>query len=214
MSGFDCDDYYLEHCYMVRVPRAVTEPVSFFEIFGRRPAATEQEWAPEFVLRAVLPREKWDVVSAETRLEFNRRLKAERKRSGKWIVGNNGVQRLLGKELLVLVWAVEQDDVKEDRVQVAVRNWLGLKPEERWWLYTMTAAATGYASQKGLGWRGALRHALTYGTDKDAFSFANIGERGTLPPHYNDGFTRKNDHQTRTAETAAFKAILGRLAFA
>src|SRR5438105_7002775 len=38
------------------------------------------------------------------------------------------------------------------------------EPEERWWLYTMTAAATGLAHQTGMGWRGALRQALCFGT--------------------------------------------------
>jgi hypothetical protein len=37
-----------------------------------------------------------------------------------------------------------------------------LAPEERWWLYTMTAAATGnYLTGRGRGWRKALRYALT-----------------------------------------------------
>jgi len=35
-------------------------------------------------------------------------------------------------------------------------------PEERWWLYTMTAAASGdYVSGRGVGWRKAVRYALT-----------------------------------------------------
>ena len=29
-------------------------------------------------------------------------------------------------------------------VPTAIANWQGLSPEERWWLYTMTAAATGH----------------------------------------------------------------------
>jgi hypothetical protein len=37
-----------------------------------------------------------------------------------------------------------------------------LAPEERWWLYTMTAAATGnFLAGRGRGWRKALRYALT-----------------------------------------------------
>ena len=54
--------------------------------------------------------------------------------------------------------------MKPEEIAVAIRNWLGLKPEERWWLYTMTAAATGLAHQAGMGWRGALRQALCFGT--------------------------------------------------
>ena len=150
-GGFDCPDYYAEHCFLVSVPRTVTDPVAFQEVFGQQPAAVEGgDGAPECVLRAVLARDKWNLIAREVRLEFNRRLKADGKKAGRWLTGSNGVQRLLGKELLVLVWAVEQDEVGEEATLVAVRNWLGLKPEERWWLYTMTAAVTGYASQKGL----------------------------------------------------------------
>jgi hypothetical protein len=37
-----------------------------------------------------------------------------------------------------------------------------LKPEERWWLFTITNAATGHAvNGRGKGWRRALRYALT-----------------------------------------------------
>ena len=43
----------------------------------------------------------------------------------------------------------------------AVRNWTGLRPEERWWLYTATAAASGRPDQFDIGWRKALRFALT-----------------------------------------------------
>ena len=43
-----------------------------------------------------------------------------------------------------------------------MHNWLGLVPEERWWLYTMTNAATGHAvNGRNKGWRKAVRFALT-----------------------------------------------------
>jgi hypothetical protein len=39
---------------------------------------------------------------------------------------------------------------------------LGLAPEERWWLFTMTNAATGHAiAGRNKGWRKAVRYALT-----------------------------------------------------
>ena len=98
------------------------------------------------------------------------------------------MQRLFGKELLVLLWAVELPDVKPEEIAVAIRNWLGLKPEERWWLYTMTAAATGLAHQVGMGWRGALRQALCFGTRSDAFHLGAVTGRGTLEPRVNARF--------------------------
>jgi len=68
------------------------------------------------------------------------------------------VDRLLGKELCVLAWAVEQMDT--EKIPVAVRNWLALRPEERWWLFGMTATSTGGIMDAGKGWRAALEHAL------------------------------------------------------
>ena len=44
-------------------------------------------------------------------------------------------------------------------IPTAIRNWKGLMPEERWWLYTMTNASTGHIKDKK-GWRIALRYAL------------------------------------------------------
>ena len=41
-----------------------------------------------------------------------------------------------------------------------MRNWLALRPEERWWLFGMTAMSTGGVMDAGKGWRAALKHAL------------------------------------------------------
>ena len=47
-------------------------------------------------------------------------------------------------------------------IPIALANWSGLAPEERWWLYTKTAGATGHASEgRNRGWRKAVRYALT-----------------------------------------------------
>ena len=59
----------------------------------------------------------------------------------------------------MLAWAVEQ--CEPGLYGNAVRNWTGLRPEERWWLFTMTAAATRPRQDVGVGWRKALRFALT-----------------------------------------------------
>ena len=147
-----------------------------------------------------MPRDVWDVISPEARAEFNRRLKAEGKPAGRWGADETAVQRLFGKELLVLLWAVEQPDVKPEEIAVAIRNWLGLKPEERWWLYTMTAAATGLAHQKGMGWRDALRRALCFGTRADTFHLGTVAGRGSLEPKVNEAFT-----ETESASRAKSK---------
>jgi hypothetical protein len=42
--------------------------------------------------------------------ELNRRLRQNGFRSSKWKNGDNYVSRLLGKEMMVLIWAIEEAD--------------------------------------------------------------------------------------------------------
>lgn len=105
--NFDCADIYQEHGYLVRLTKGRNAKVQVFEVFGRPPTEREAQWAPETILRCETSRDVWDVISPEVRSEFNRRLKAEGKPAGRWGADETAVQRLLGKELLVLLWAVE-----------------------------------------------------------------------------------------------------------
>ena len=188
LPNFDCLDIYQEHAFLVELTKGRDAKVQVFEVYGRVPTARETEWAPETILRCEAEKAVWDAVSAEFRTEFNRRLKQDDKPVGRWGSDQTAVQRLFGKELLVLLWAVELPDVREEEVGVAIRNWHGLKPEERWWLYTMTAAATGLAHQAGMGWRGALRQAMCFGTRNDAFHLGAVTGRGKLEPRENSAF--------------------------
>jgi Protein of unknown function (DUF3780) len=118
-------------------------------------------------LRVVLPYVKWEGIAEEAKAEFNRRLRENGLKAGKWKVGRTPLSRLLGKELVLLAWAIE--DADPALIPVAVRNWLGLAPEERWWLFTMTNAATGHAiGGRNKGWRKAVRFALTENPVSDA----------------------------------------------
>jgi len=196
-ANFDCTDIYQEHGYLVRLTKGREAKAQVFEVFGRPPTDREPQWAPETVLRCEVAREIWNVVSPEARAEFNRRLKLEGKPTGRWGADETAVQRLFGKELLVLSWAVEARDVTAEEIAVAIRNWHGLKREERWWLYTMPAAATGLAHQGGMGWRGALRQALCFGTRSDAFNLSAVAGRGTLEPRANAKFAPSRTKKSR-----------------
>lgn len=206
-ASFDCADIYQEHAFLVHISKGRDAKVQVFEVFGRPPLDREPQWAPETVLRCEAPREVWDVVSGDVRAEFNRRLKVDGKPAGRWSADDTAVQRLFGKELLVLLWAVEAPDVKAEEVGVAIRNWHGLKPEERWWLYTMTAASTGLAHQVGMGWRGALRLALCFGTRSDTFHLGAVTGRGTLEPRVNTEFTPPKKKRRRTDEGPGFLLV-------
>jgi hypothetical protein len=198
--NFDCPDIYEEHGYLVRLTKGRTAKVQILEVFGRPPTEREAKWSPDTFLRCEASSVTWGVIAPELRSEFNRRLKAERKPVGRWGADETAVQRLLGKELLVLLWAVEMTDVSEEETEVAIRNWIGLKPEERWWLYTMTAAATGLAHQRGMGWRGALRQALCFGTRTDVFQLAVVTGRGALHPRDNAAYKSGEVEKERERE--------------
>jgi hypothetical protein len=154
--GFGCPDTIDPHHMVVDVPRGRNEPVRVVEHFGLRAG---HAGTPDMIERVELERAKWTAIADPVRRVFNERLKEKDIAPGRWSVGENKLERLLGKELCVLAWAVE--DAPQDLVAVAVTNWSGLKPEERWWLFTMTAAATGGVDDGDVGWRKALRFALT-----------------------------------------------------
>ncbi len=113
-------------------------------------------------LRVVIDRMRWLALAPAFWEEANRRLRANGFSTAKYQKAPSKpvpVHASLGKELCVLCWAVEE--ASPDDIPNALRNWEALAPEERWWLYTMTVATTGQALQKGLGWRKALRAAIT-----------------------------------------------------
>ncbi|MEA3276395.1 MAG: anti-phage-associated DUF3780 domain-containing protein [Pseudomonadota bacterium] len=142
------------HHFVVRIPRGNTAAVLICEHLGMG-----SETAREQVIdRVLLERPRWTAIRAEVQRAFNARLKEHNLATGTWKVGDTPVDRLLGKELCVLAWAVERLD--PEKIRIAVRNWLALRPEERWWLFGMTAIATGGIGDAEKGWRVALRYAL------------------------------------------------------
>lgn len=142
------------HHFKVIVPRSNTAPVQVSEYLGLQALSDEHS----VIDRAVLDRARWTAIRAEVQRAFNARLSTHNLKPSAWKAGDNLVDRLLGKELCVLVWAVEHMEM--EKIPVAVRNWLALRPEERWWLFGMTAMSTGGISDGDKGWRLALRHAL------------------------------------------------------
>jgi hypothetical protein len=136
-------------------------------------------------LRCVLPLPKWEAIAEAVKSEFNERLKSLGLPAGRWAKRQTPVSRLLGKELLLLAWAIE--DADPALVPIAIANWRGLAPEERWWLFTMTNAATGHALHgRGRGWRKAVRFALTENPAADA-----------RPVHRNDFFSLVQEREPR-----------------
>lgn len=142
------------HHFKVIIPRNNIASVQVSEYLGLQALSDEHS----VIDRAVLDRARWTAIRAEVQRAFNARLSTHGLKPSAWKAGDNLVDRLLGKELCVLVWAVEHMEM--EKIPVAVRNWLALRPEERWWLFGMTAMSTGGIGDGDKGWRMALRHAL------------------------------------------------------
>lgn len=132
----------------------------YVEIFERNhwEETGEQVLGDGDILKARVPKETWIAIAGTVSCEFNRWLKKEGQEPGKFKPGGVPIKRLMGKELMVLVWALENSN--PSKIPTALTNWLGLQPEDRWWLYTMTNASTGSINDSGRGWRMALQYAL------------------------------------------------------
>jgi hypothetical protein len=154
------------HFFVLPPPRgtgAASPPVQVFERYSWTDG-DEQELAPDDVLRLEISKHKWGKVKNALTAEFNARLKEDGLKIGKFASnGGTPVERLFGKEMMVLLWGIEDCDPAV--ISTAVRNWKGLLPEERWWLYTMTNAATGAIGDRR-GWRKALGYALCENPDR------------------------------------------------
>ena len=155
--GFKPDES--RHHMLVCIPAKKEANIIVYERFTWQDGEEKQtiNIYGEDLAKAEISKHKWKLLEDTLRKEFNSRLKKQKQPVGRFIAGQIPFERMLGKELLVLVWAVE--DCDPSSVPVAIRNWLGLAPEERWWLYTMTNAATGNIDDRR-GWRKALRYAL------------------------------------------------------
>lgn len=155
---FGAPDKFGAHLFRVEIPAAKTEPVVIVEDFGYRGL---EGGVPRDEARVVLPRSVWSGMADIARREFNDRLKSVRLLTGRWHAGTNLVDRLLGKELCVLAWAAET--ANDDQLPVVANKWAALRPEERWWLFSMTVAEAGLPEDTQRGWRRALFAALSDG---------------------------------------------------
>ncbi|MBB5232975.1 DUF3780 domain-containing protein [Deinococcus budaensis] len=136
---------------LVAVPTSKKELVNFYEV------RENVEGRLARVLRAQLSHQQWSAIARTAEFTFNEHLRDAGERPGRFL--KTGDTRLslnnLGKELLVLVWAVE--DATEDEVDVIRVSWQRLHRIERWWLFNQTVALNGDPRGRGKGWRAALK---------------------------------------------------------
>ena len=156
---FGAPEAFGAHVFRVEIPAAKADPVRIIEDYGYTGG---EQGRPYEEVRAVVDRRIWTVIADAARGDFNERLKEQRQTGGRWRSPVTRVERLLGKELCVLAWASEQ--APEPDLAVVCARWAALRPEERWWLFAMTAAEAGAPEDADRGWRRALRAALQDGS--------------------------------------------------
>lgn len=156
--GFGYIPEETKHHFLVRIPGNKDQKVIVYERFkwdNEEPQVSEIGYSNT---KVIIDKHKWNLVKDAIQNEFNETLKFNNTIVGRFKAGDIPVDRLLGKEMVLLLWAIEDSD--PSLIPVAIRNWLGFSREERWWLFTMTNASTGHADDKR-GWRKAIRYAIT-----------------------------------------------------
>jgi Protein of unknown function (DUF3780) len=155
-TGFGVPNDIDPHHFVVDIPAARANPVVITEQFG---LSGGSNGLPDSLERCRLNQDAWNAIRKELERVLNDRLKEKKLATSRWKSGKNQVERLLGRELCILAWAIEA--APKETIPNAIRNWSGLKPEERWWLFAMAASMTGTSQDVDIGWRKALRVALT-----------------------------------------------------
>lgn len=159
--GFGVPNDPLPHQFLVRIPAGRSDPVEIWEDFGAAGVGT----TAQKLCRAAVSREAWRQVADGLKAHLNRRLKEKDLKASRFATGENRVERILGRELCVLAWAIE--DATQDEAAIAFTRWSSHRPEELWWLFQQIDRDGGEWDSPKSGWRIAIRHALIR-DDRDA----------------------------------------------
>lgn len=156
-TGFGFDPAQSPHHFVVITERGSGD-VAIEERFRWGDASDDSEAAPEPSAKARLDAYRWTRIAPVVAETFNARLRAANLPTATW-----GAESLLaphlGKELTLLAWAVEEAD--PTLLPAMIANWVGLAPEERWWLYTTINATSGHPEHgRDRGWRKAIKIAF------------------------------------------------------
>lgn len=157
--GFGFDPNVSPHHFLLRIDTdtgaaIVEERFAWGDADGADDAAEPPPPAPKATLDAY----RWARIAPALAETFNARLRAAGLPTATWAAETPLVPHL-GKELTLLAWAVE--DADPTLLPAMIANWLGLAPEERWWLYSTVNATSGHPHHgRDKGWRKAIKIAF------------------------------------------------------
>jgi hypothetical protein len=130
-------------------------------------AVVQTERGPRRTELAEISGATWRKISARAVRELAQDMNAdelEGKKAPSLKTGTNRLSPLVGRELALLLWALQEEGAPE-QIEAILHGWRELAREERWWLYAKAAA---HGQQTGSGWRRALFHALSESTESRA----------------------------------------------
>ena len=104
------------HRFRLEIPQASRAAVTLYEDMGFAGDGSRPEGA---LLRARVKRSCWSAVSELVMREFNERLQAGKQLPGRWRTGGVWLERMLGRELCVLCWALEHAASRAEALRMA-----------------------------------------------------------------------------------------------
>jgi hypothetical protein len=141
---------------------STTDPAPYRIVERGEMAWLEQWHGPHhsYLIRAYIPVLLWlGKARPIFEAEIVRHREAAGQRRGSWLRAIK-LSHQEGREALLLFWGLER--ATPEQIPVAIANWRGLAPEERWWLVSQADATRGTASyHPERGWRAAIVHILT-----------------------------------------------------
>lgn len=158
--GFGVPNVTGPHHFVVQIPAGRKEPVVIVENYGCNGETINARPVP----RVIVSRDAWRVVADPLKAYLNRRLKEKGFKVSRFSAGDNKVERLLGHEVAVLAWTIEQAD--EDEARIAFTRWAAHRPEELHWLYQQIVGDAGKPENEPTGWRLAIKQALIVKDDR------------------------------------------------
>lgn len=110
------------------------------------------------VERARINLMQWAHIKADVWLFFNNQLSETEWWFSYFITGENYMQNWYGKQLLLLVWAIE-DTKDPDEIHRIFTHWFKLSEGEQWWLFTVIEETSKELPDRN-GWRRILKKTL------------------------------------------------------
>jgi len=152
--------------------------------------------------KATLDAYRWARIAPVVSEAFNARLRLAGMRTASFSA-HPPLAPHLGKELTLLAWAVE--DADPTLLPAMIANWVGLAPEERWWLYTTINATSGHPEHgRDRGWRKAIKIAFA----ENPTSGAPPSVLLTTPPMVEPTHTTRRGRKGKTISPDTKQAVL------